>query len=111
MKKEFIGYYNPSDKEISDAWNKGTFAFDANTLLNLYRYSENTRKDFLSALKAIKQKLFLPHQAALEFHSNRIGVIEGIGHSYDNLYKIFENNFEKNLEPQINQFKKHPVIS
>ena len=75
IKKEFIGYYNPTEKEINDAWNKGTFAFDTNTLLNLYRYTELTRKDFLSALKTIKGKLFLPHQAALEFHSNRVSVI------------------------------------
>lgn len=110
MKKEFIGYYNPTEKEIDDAWSKGTFAFDTNTLLNLYRYTDLTRKDFLTALKTIKDKLFLPHQAALEFHSNRVGVIEGIGYSYDNLHKVFESNFEKNLEPQIIQFKKHPSI-
>jgi hypothetical protein len=110
MKKEFIGFYNPTEIEISEAWSNGTFAFDANTLLNIYRYTELTRKDFLSALKTIKDKLFLPHQTALEFHSNRIGVIEGIGFSYLNLYKLFEVNFEKNLEPQINQFKKHPSI-
>ncbi len=110
MKKEFIGYYNPTEKEINDAWNKGTFAFDTNTLLNLYRYTDLTREDFLTALKTIKDKLYLPHQAALEFHSNRVGVIEGIGYSYSNLYKVFENNYEKNLEPQINQFKKHPSI-
>jgi len=110
MKKEFIGFYDPTEKEINDAWSKGTFAFDTNTLLNLYRYTDLTRKDFLTALKTIKDKLFLPHQAALEFHSNRVGVIEGIGYSYSNLYKVFENNFEKNLESQINQFKKHPSI-
>ncbi len=110
MKKEFIGFYDPTEKEINDAWSKGTFAFDTNTLLNLYRYTDLTRKDFLTALKTIKDKLFLPHQAALEFHSNRVGIIEGIGYSYSNLYKVFENNFEKNLESQINQFKKHPSI-
>lgn len=110
MKKEFIGYYNPTENEINEAWTKGAFAFDTNTLLNLYRYTDLTRKDFLSALKTIKDKLFLPHQAALEFHSNRVGVIEGIGNSYTDLYNIFENNFGKNIESQLNQFKKHPSI-
>ncbi len=110
MKNDFIGFYDPTEEEINNAWTNGSFAFDANTLLNLYRYSEQTRKDFLSALKSLKDKLFIPHQVALEYHSNRSGVIEGIGHSYSNLYKVFESNFEKNLEKQINQFKKHPAI-
>jgi hypothetical protein len=54
--------------------------------------------------------LFLPHQAALEFHNNRIGVIEGIKDSYSNLLNILEGNFKQNLEGQINHFKKHPSI-
>ncbi|HKC68817.1 MAG TPA: PIN domain-containing protein [Bacteroidia bacterium] len=110
MKKEFIGYYNPTEKEINDAWKNGAFAFDTNTLLNLYRYTELTRKDFLSSLKTVKERLFLPHQAALEFHSNRLGVIDGIEYAYSNLQKVFEENFEKILIPQINSFKKHPSI-
>src|ERR1700740_766159 len=110
MKKEFIGYYTPTEREINDAWKNGTFAFDTNSLLNLYRYSESTRKDFLSSLKTLKEKLFLPHQTALEFHSNRLGVIDGIEYAYSNLQKVFEENFEKILVPQINGFKKHPSI-
>ena len=78
MKKKFIGYYSPDKKEINEAWSKGMFAFDANTLLNLYRYTVNTRNDFILAFKTIKDKLFLPYQAAFEYHENRLGVIEGI---------------------------------
>lgn len=112
MKKEFIGFYNPTEKEIDDAWNKGTFAFDANSLLNLYRYSELTRKDFISALKTIKTKtkLFLPFQAAYEFHSNRIKVIDGIESTYTTINELLEDNFSKVILPQLNQFKKHPSI-
>ena len=110
MKKKFIGYYSPNKKEIDEAWNKGIFAFDANTLLNLYRYTENTRNDFVRALKTIKDKLFLPYQAAHEFHENRLGVIEGIEKSYDDIKFIFIDNFEKNLQKQLNHYKKHPSI-
>ena len=60
MKKEFIGFYDPTDEEIEQAWNDGIFAFDANTLLNLYRYTDVTRKDFTHALKSIKERLFIP---------------------------------------------------
>jgi len=109
MKKEFIGFYNPTDEEISNSWKNGKFAFDANTLLNLYRYTAQTRKDFIRALHTIQDKLFLPHQAAFEFHSNRLGVIEGIENSYSTIDEIFKENFEK-IEPLLNQFKKHPSI-
>jgi len=110
MKREFIGYYNPTEKEINDSWNNGIFVFDANTLLNLYRYTESTRTDFLNALKTIKNRLFLPHQAALEYHTNRLAVIEGIEASYTKIKEILKTNFEDHLRPQVNQFKKHPAI-
>ena len=37
MKNKFIGFYEPTKKEITHTWKKGVFAFDSNTLLNLYR--------------------------------------------------------------------------
>jgi hypothetical protein len=110
MKNEFIGFYNPTETEINESWSKGSFAFDANTLLNLYRYTELTRKDFIGALKTIKDRLFLPYQSAYEYHSNRISVIEGLDKSYLNLLEIINHNYEKILKGVINQFKKHPSI-
>ena len=110
MKKKFIGFYNPTSREVDEAWNNGFFAFDANTLLNLYRYTDNTRKDFLGALQTIKGRLFLPYQAAYEYHNNRLEVIEGIEKAYENLYNIFLKNFDENIKSQINQYKKHPSI-
>jgi hypothetical protein len=111
MKKKFIGFYNPTNKEIEKAWSKGFFAFDANTLLNLYRYTDNTRKDFLGALQTIKDRLFLPYQAAYEYHNNRLDVIEGMEKSHDDLFRMFSENFDNKLKSQINQYKKHPSIS
>jgi len=110
MKKKFIGFFNPTKEEIDDAWSNGIFAFDANSLLNLYRYTDNTRTDFLGALQTIKDKLFLPYQAAYEYHNNRLEVIEGVKNAYENLYNIFHENFDKNLKNQINQYRKHPSI-
>lgn len=110
MKKKFIGFYNPTKDEIDEAWKKGIFAFDANTLLNLYRYTDKTRDDFLNALKTIKERLFLPYQAAFEYQNNRLEVIDSIENSYDELYDIFPDNFDKHLISQINKYKKHPSI-
>ena len=110
MKNKFIGYYKPDKEEIEEAWNNGNFAFDANTLLNLYRYTEETRNDFILVLKKIKENLFLPYQAAYEYHENRLGVIEGIEKSYENISSIFNDNFDANLRDQLNGYKKHPSI-
>lgn len=110
MKKEFIGFYDPTDDEIDKAWKEGTFAFDANTLLNLYRYTDVTRKDFLHSLKTLNEKLFIPYQAAYEYLNNRIGVIDALEAAYDDLKVGFDDNFDKNLKNHINKFKKHPSI-
>ncbi|MHA8083996.1 PIN-like domain-containing protein [Aquirufa antheringensis] len=110
MKKKFIGFYNPTEFEIKEAWENGRFAFDANTLLNLYRYTEPTRNDFLTALNTIQGNLFLPYQAALEFHSNRINVIDSIIIAYSEVNNLFYENFEKTLKPLINQYQRHPSI-
>ena len=110
MKKEFIGFYNPTEEEINESWTNGIFAFDANTLLNLYRYSETTRKDFLDALKGIKDRLFLPYQSAFEFHNNRNGVVDTIANSYAEIENFIKEIFKSNVEPQLNRYKKHPTI-
>lgn len=110
MKNEFIGFYKPSENEINDAWTNGTFSFDANTLLNLYRYTEKTRSDFLQAIDTLKAKLFLPYQAAFEFHSNRHSVIDALESSYSNILDVFESNFTT-IESQIKRYKRHPSIN
>lgn len=110
MKNEFIGFYDPTEKEIDESWDNGYFVFDANALLNLYRYSEPTRKDFLVAMEKLQSRLFLPHQVGLEFHSNRYTVIDGLRDAYRKLISIITEVFDKNLNPQLNSFEKHPAI-
>lgn len=110
MKKKFIGFYDPTEHEIDDAWTNGVFAFDANTLLNLYRYTDVTRKDFLHVLKFIKDNLFIPFQVAFEYLNNRINVIDGLEKSYIDLEQSYKVIFENNLKPAINNYKRHPSI-
>jgi hypothetical protein len=110
MKDEFIGFYDPTDQEINGAWDQGIFIFDANVLLNLYRYTEPTRTDFLLVFERIKDRLFCPYQVALEFQSNRHQVISKVLKSYDNILNIINDIFEKTLEPQLGQFRTHPTI-
>lgn len=49
--------------------------FDTNTLLNIYRYSNNTRNKLISAIKRIQSFIWMPYQVGLEFNLNRRNVI------------------------------------
>ena len=43
MKNTFFEYYPINKDVINNIWENGTFCYDANVLLNLYRYSNDTR--------------------------------------------------------------------
>ena len=51
------------------------FVVDTNVLLNLYRYSRSTRDELLQVLRALEDKLFLPHQVGREFLDRRLTTI------------------------------------
>jgi hypothetical protein len=72
MRRAFPGYYRPTEDEFSELWNGCLFAFDANVLLNLYRYSLETSNEFLTILSEISDRLWIPHQAALEYQRRRV---------------------------------------
>ncbi|NIP39154.1 MAG: hypothetical protein GWO07_10890 [Candidatus Dadabacteria bacterium] len=56
MKKLFKGYYELTEEDFQILWDNATFIFDTNTLLNLYRYQEGTRKQLFKFLKNIKKE-------------------------------------------------------
>lgn len=75
MKELFPGYYRPTNEEFSKMWRECIFVFDANVLLNIYRYSSETRDELFDVLGYIKDRVWMPHQAMLEYHENREEVI------------------------------------
>jgi len=106
MRSKFPGYFNLTTEQYNAIWDEALFVFDANILLNLYRYSEDTRDEVLKILTLIQDRVWIPHQAAKEFLNRRLTVISSHAKSYneaigqlDSLVKNFENN------------KQHPFIS
>ncbi|MEH7832557.1 PIN-like domain-containing protein, partial [Bacillus velezensis] len=83
MKSIFKEFY--FDNKSSDIWINSVVILDANVLLNLYRYSKETSKKLLSLLKKSQERLWLPHQIALEFHLNRTNVILDQQTSYEKI--------------------------
>jgi hypothetical protein len=75
MIKEFRGYIPYTDEEKKEIWKNGTFVFDTNILLNLYRYSISTRDQFLEILEKIKDNIWIPNQVAKEYFRNRCTVL------------------------------------
>lgn len=73
MKTHFPHYYIDTEK----LWAESLFVFDTSSLLSFYNYSESTRNDLFGVLKTLseKQRLWLPHQVALEFHRGRQAAI------------------------------------
>ncbi|GIU51486.1 PIN-like domain-containing protein [Shewanella sp. KT0246] len=106
MRELFPGYFKESDEDLKILWENSTFVFDANILLNLYRYSENTREAFLELLTDIKDRIWVSHQATFEYFENRLNVINEQEVSYDETIKDMNelrNKFENN--------RQHPFVT
>jgi hypothetical protein len=50
---------------------QGLIVLDANVLLDLYRITPKARRHVLNAFNRVADRLWVPHQAALEFSRNR----------------------------------------
>lgn len=111
MKEMFRGYYEPSEAEFKKLWNDCLFVLDTNILLNFYRYSDKTNKDFFSVLEKISERLWIPYQVAFEYQKNRLSVISEKMGAYKELNKIIDsqpNNFKTDVQGK--GFERHPII-
>ena len=101
MKKLFRGYYKLTDTEIQNIWDNGFISLDTNVLFNIYRYSDETRKELIRVIRKYSSQLWLTNHSAFEFHKNRISVITDQIVIYEETIKTFnklENDIIKNLK-------------
>ncbi|MGB5024727.1 MAG: PIN domain-containing protein [Saprospiraceae bacterium] len=75
MKNLFPGYYRKTEAEIKAIWDQCILFFDANVLINLYRYSDSTKEAIIDLISKLSDKIRLTHQAAYEYNKNRHDVI------------------------------------
>ncbi|WP_435924985.1 PIN-like domain-containing protein [Paenibacillus sp. DYY-L-2] len=85
MKSLFSGFYTPTEEEFKQLWNECTFVFDANALLNLYRYSKESRDLLFLVMELIKDRMWIPHQIALEYHKHMLDEIHNQKIAYSNI--------------------------
>ena len=110
MKNVFSEYYEISEQTYKEIWDKALFVFDTNLLLNLYRYTTDTRDNILDVMKKVSDRIWIPYQVGWEYFNNRLKVIDEVSNGYDAIKKLisnYKNDFEKNLN---NNFKHHPYI-
>jgi hypothetical protein len=106
MKDIFPGFNKKSTKEIKELWDNGIICFDANVLLNLYRYSNDTRKALLDLVSKFSNQIWLPHQSALEYNRNRYEVIS----DQEKAYKDFISKIGQ-IESDLQSTSKPPFLS
>lgn len=100
------GYFRYSESERSEIWRNATIVLDANVLLNIYRYSPDTRDALLDSLSKLKHRLWIPHSIAEEFLRNRPIVICHQKKTYDDANKTAAKLLES-LDAQ----RSHPFVN
>ncbi|MDT7833133.1 PIN-like domain-containing protein [Flavobacteriaceae bacterium S356] len=103
MKKTFENYYKIPDSKYDEIWDNAIFVLDTNILLNLFRYPESARNDFLKVLRKIKSSLWIPFIAGLEFYENVESVKNSQLKAYSQISKLLEKTKE-NEESLVNDF-------
>jgi hypothetical protein len=91
MKQRSKSFQKKSENEISNIWRDGLITFDTNVLLDFYRYSEETRRQYFSLLRKLNDKIFITDQSILEFNRRRYDVIC----SQEEIYKKYCSEIDK----------------
>ncbi len=108
MKNTFFEFYKLDNETFKNIWERGLIVIDANILLNFYRYKEETKRQLFTILDKSKERIWLPHQVALEYHRNRITVIKDQIKAYDDIIKQIREKTESLT--CLNEYKRHPFI-
>lgn len=88
-------------------WNECIFTFDANILLNFYRYKTESTNTFFDFLGKLNERIFITHQACQEYFDRRLDVIS----EQEKAYSEISNSLEASIESPLHNTRKHPYIS
>lgn len=105
MKNIFSEHVPYSEAEFQSLWDNAIIVFDANTLLNFYRYSTETAEALREALSFYSERVWIPNQVGIEYFKNRLNVISAQKSNYSepskSLYSIKDTLSNKRGHPFI----------
>ncbi|NOU49990.1 hypothetical protein HG263_05495 [Pseudoalteromonas sp. JBTF-M23] len=106
MKDLFPGYFKEDIENLREIWDSSLFVFDANILLNLYRYSEVTRTELLRIFEKLGDRVWLSNRTAEEYLVNRTKVISDQERSYEETIRAIEK-----LKESLKNSRQHPFVN
>lgn len=106
MRKEFFEFFPESAEVFQAIWAGSAIVLDANVLLQMYRYTEETKDEFFKVLASFKERLWIPRQVADEFFKNRISTIESQVAVYNAALKGYGD-----LVASLEKPNHHPFVS
>lgn len=111
MRKVFKEHFPASKDEIKKLWELAIFSVDANVVLNLYRYSEETQMKILNVLSYLAKikRLWISYQVAHEYLKNRLTVIKKQKDAYSELLKKLEQD-KNSIKANLESHKRHPYL-
>lgn len=111
MKNRFAEYYELPEERIKEIWENSLIVFDTNVLLNLYRYNEDARTEFINVIKFYKERLWIPYQVGLEFHRRREDILRKNAAAYTILGDKLKEQLVKAVSTLEGEYSRHPYIN
>ncbi|WP_460348695.1 PIN-like domain-containing protein [Actinoallomurus acanthiterrae] len=110
MRDLFPGYYPPANDDIKAFIAEGLVVLDTNALLNIYRFTEEARTEYLDTLRILGDRLWIPHRVVYEFFENRTNVIRDCAIANDTLTAALARPFS-DAWAMIDTFAKYRGLS
>jgi hypothetical protein len=110
MRDALPEFYTPTDDQFKELWSTATFAFDANVLLDVYRFSPETSGALLGVIEKLGDRAWAPHQAALEYQRQRHNVVQSQLQIYDKIEASWEKTL-KDLKDALNKYQNNATLT
>ena len=94
MKHEFPESYY----DFETMWKEAVFVFDANVLLNVYRFSTSASRDLLKIMNRLNDRIWIPYQFAAEYHRNLHTVMDDMDEAYSHKKVELEKLHKKTVK-------------
>lgn len=102
----FPSYYRPTKGEFDRLWDECIFTFDTNVLLHIYRYTPDTRARLFDVLGRLRTRIWIPHQAAMEFSIRRSEVIIDQFIAYETIREQLTKLIDP-IQTKLQEYKRH----